>query len=162
MWPKAFAQLIELAPHISRLLPMADRFLKAKAAAVEDDGGTRHAVEAMAEGLRGDLGQVTAAHAGLRKQLHDLGTKIEASDTNIANSIAARVDGLGTGIALLASKVEGTAADSRAARLAAESLEARLRVLEGGQARLQIFLILALVLIVAMLAFGAVLFIHTR
>ena len=158
MWPKAFAQLIELAPHISRLLPLADRVLKQKAAGVQDDAGTRRAIDDMAEGLRGDLGQVTAAHAGLYKQIHELSARVEGADS----SMATQLDGLGTSIALLGSKVEGTVADSRAARLAAESLEARLRVLEAGHGRLQMLLILALVLIVAMLAFQSVLFIHTR
>ena len=158
MWPKAFAQLIELAPHISRLLPLADRALKAKAAGEADDGRTRRAIETMSEGLRSDLGQIAAAHAGLYKQIHDLGARVEAVDTGVA----ARVDGLGTSIALLGSKVEGTVAESRASRLAAESLEARLHVLEAGHGRLQVLLAVALVLLVAMLAFEAVIFIHTR
>ena len=65
MWPKA---LLELAPHIVRLVPAANRFLQDKASG---DDASRKAMEAMAEGLRGDLGQVTAAHAGLYRQLNE-------------------------------------------------------------------------------------------
>ena len=35
MWPKALAQLIELAPHAARLLPMADKFFQSKTAGEE-------------------------------------------------------------------------------------------------------------------------------
>ena len=86
----------------------------------------------MSEGLRSDLGQIAAAHAGLYKQIHDLSARVEAVDTGVA----ARVDGLGTSIAL--------------------------HVLEAGHGRLQVLLAVALVLLVAMLAFQAVIFIHTR
>jgi len=65
MWPKA---LLELAPHLVRLVPAANRFLQDKAAG---DDANRKAIETMAEGLRGDLGQVTAAHAGLYRQLNE-------------------------------------------------------------------------------------------
>jgi septal ring factor EnvC (AmiA/AmiB activator) len=68
MWPKAIAQLVELLPHVARLLPLADRFFSAKAADAE---ASRTAMEQMAQGLRGDLGQVTASHAGLYRQLNE-------------------------------------------------------------------------------------------
>ena len=81
MWPKAFAQLIELAPHVSRLLPMADRFLNAKTADAE---ASRSAMQQMAEGLRGDLGQVTASHAGLYRQLNEQSEKLSDLSTDVA------------------------------------------------------------------------------
>jgi chromosome segregation ATPase len=68
MWPKVIAQLFELLPHISRLLPMADRFLSSKAAA---EKANEAALAAMADGVRGDLGQITKAHSGLYRQLQD-------------------------------------------------------------------------------------------
>jgi hypothetical protein len=73
MWPKALTQLIELAPHIGRLLPMADGFFRSKTASEE---ASRTAMDQMAEGLRGDLGQVTASHAGLYRQLNDQNEKL--------------------------------------------------------------------------------------
>jgi hypothetical protein len=68
MWPKVFAQLVELLPHVSRLIPMADKFFASKTAS---EKANEAALAAMAEGVRGDLGQVTAAHAGLYRQLQD-------------------------------------------------------------------------------------------
>ena len=73
MWPKAFAQLIELAPHISRLLPMADRFFQSKATG---DEANRKAVEALGERLRADLNQVNVTHASLAEQISDLSAKL--------------------------------------------------------------------------------------
>jgi len=68
MWPKVIAQLFELLPHISRLLPMADKYFNSKAAA---EKANEAAMAAMAEGVRGDLGQVTKAHVGLYRQLQE-------------------------------------------------------------------------------------------
>jgi hypothetical protein len=68
MWPKVIAQLFELLPHITRLVPMADKYFSSKTAT---EKATEAAMVAMAEGVRGDLGQVTKAHAGLYRQLQD-------------------------------------------------------------------------------------------
>jgi chromosome segregation ATPase len=73
MWPKVIAQLFELLPHITRLVPMADRFLSSKAAA---EKANETAMAAMAEGVRGDLGQVTKAHVGLYRQLQEQSAQI--------------------------------------------------------------------------------------
>jgi len=73
MWPKVIAQLFELLPHIARVLPMADKFFTSKAAA---EKANEAALAAMAEGVRGDLGQVTRAHAGLYRQLQDQSAQI--------------------------------------------------------------------------------------
>jgi len=73
MWPKVIAQLFELLPHITRLVPMADRYLSSKTAS---EKATEAAMAAMAEGVRGDLGQVTKAHAGLYRQLQDQSAQI--------------------------------------------------------------------------------------
>ena len=75
MWPKVIAQLFELLPHITRLVPMADKYLSSKTAS---EKATEAAMAAMAEGVRGDLGQVTKAHAGLYRQLQDQRLQIDA------------------------------------------------------------------------------------
>jgi hypothetical protein len=75
MWPKVIAQLFELLPHISRLLPLADKFFTSKAAS---EKANEAAMVAMAEGVRGDLGQVTKAHLGLYRQLQDQSAQITA------------------------------------------------------------------------------------
>ena len=66
-------QLFELLPHISRLVPMADKYFSQKAAA---EKANEAALAAMAEGVRGDLGQVAKAHAGLYRQLQDLSAQV--------------------------------------------------------------------------------------
>jgi len=108
MWPKALTQLIEIAPHIVRLLPMADRFFQSKSA---EQDASRTAMEQMAEGLRGDLGQVTASHAGLYRQLNDQSEKL----SNLS-------------------------ADLRSTRSAVETNEARLISIEERQRRILLVL----------------------
>lgn len=66
-------QLFELLPHVTRLVPLADRYFSAKAAT---ESANEAALAAMAEGVRGDLGQVTAAHAGLYRKLQEQGNQI--------------------------------------------------------------------------------------
>jgi chromosome segregation ATPase len=73
MWPKVLLQLFELLPHISRLVPMADKYLSTKTAS---EKANEAAMAAMAEGVRGDLGQVTKAHAGLYRQLQEQSAQI--------------------------------------------------------------------------------------
>jgi chromosome segregation ATPase len=73
MWPKALAQLIELLPHIARLLPAADRFLQNKTAG---DESTRMALQQMADDLRGDLRRTSASHEGLYRQLNGQGERL--------------------------------------------------------------------------------------
>mgnify|MGYP001550130322 FL=1 len=75
MWPKVITQLFELLPHTSRLVPMADKYFNAKAA---KDEAAAAAMLAMAEGVRGDLGQVTQAHAGLYRQIQEQSVQIAA------------------------------------------------------------------------------------
>jgi exonuclease VII large subunit len=52
---------------------MADKYLSSKTAS---EKATEAAMAAMAEGVRGDLGQVTKAHAGLYRQLQDQSAQI--------------------------------------------------------------------------------------
>jgi hypothetical protein len=73
MWPKVIAQLFELLPHITRLVPMADKYFSSKTAS---EKANEAAVAAMAEDVRGDLGQVTKAHAGLYRQLQEQSAQI--------------------------------------------------------------------------------------
>lgn len=73
MWPKALAQLIELAPHIARLLPTADRYLQSKAAG---DDATRTTLAGIGEDIRADIKRVTASHEGIYRQLNEQGERI--------------------------------------------------------------------------------------
>ena len=130
MWPKALTQLIELAPHLSRLLPMADRFLQSKGATEE---ASRKAMDAMAEGLRGDLGQVTASHAGLYRELHDQSDRLTA-----------------------------LAAETRTARLAAEAAEASVLSLEARLRRLGFLFNVTFALLAIVIVLLVVMLLHHR
>lgn len=101
MWPKVIAQLFELLPHISRLVPMADKYLSSKTAS---EKANEAAMAAMAEGVRGDLGQVTKAHAGLYRQLQEQSVQIAgvAEEVKQARLAAERDDNR---LAALESKV---------------------------------------------------------
>ncbi|HMH12353.1 MAG TPA: hypothetical protein VK578_04530 [Edaphobacter sp.] len=66
-------QLFELLPHVTRLVPVADRYFSSKAA---NEKANEAALVAMAEGVRGDLGQVTKAHAGLYRQIQEVSAQI--------------------------------------------------------------------------------------
>jgi hypothetical protein len=125
MWPKAIAQLIELLPHAARLLPVADNFFKSKTAGEE---ANRKAMEAMADGLRGDLGQVTASHTGLYRQLNDQSEKLAEISV-----------------------------EARAAREAAEAAQARITNLELRLDRIATLLLVVTVIAVVLLILSIVL-----
>jgi hypothetical protein len=119
MWPKVIAQLFELLPHVTRLVPMADRFLTSRAS---NDRATEAAMVAMAEGVRGDLGQVTQAHAGLYRQLQEQSTLIvEVKE------------------------------EARRARLGVESVEARITALERTVATQRLTSVIGMVLMAAVM-----------
>ncbi len=86
MWPKILMQLFELLPHVTRPVPVADKYFSAKAA---NENANEAAFAAMAEGVRGDLGQVTAAHAGLYRKLQDQGNQITDLTEDVRTARAA-------------------------------------------------------------------------
>jgi chromosome segregation ATPase len=122
MWPK---MLLELVPHIARLVPMADKFFQSKTAGEE---ANRRAMEAMADGLRGDLGQVTAAHAGLYRQLNDQSDKLAEISV-----------------------------ETRAARASAEAAEARVANLERRLDRIATLLLIVTFIAVVLLILSIIL-----
>ena len=129
MWP-VLVQLLKLAPHVTRLAPVADRYLQSKA----DNGKSqRRALDEMGERLRGelaltaertneDLTRVTTAQAGIVQQL----TKQNAT-------------------------LEGISADLHAARLASGALDERMVQMEARIQRLWV-MVLAGMIALAMLA----------
>ena len=97
MWPKILAQLIpqlvDLLPHVKRVVPMADKFLSSKAA-------SDAAIAAMAAGVRTDLGEVANANAGLSRQMNDLGAQI-ATVGETAEQARTSATALGDSVATL-------------------------------------------------------------
>jgi multidrug resistance efflux pump len=58
MWPRLLAQLLELLPHVTRLVPLADRYLTSRSAA-----------ERAQEETLTVLGGLTRSHANLSTEL---------------------------------------------------------------------------------------------
>jgi chromosome segregation ATPase len=109
---------------------MADRFLNAKTADAE---ASRSAMQQMAEGLRGDLGQVTASHAGLYRQLNEQSEKLSELSSDVAT-----------------------------VKRSVESLDPRLTRLEQQNSRLTLLLGLSLVLLAGVLVLAVILLLHHR
>ncbi len=133
MWPKVLLQLFELMPHVTRLVPMADKYFSSKTAT---EKATEAAMIAMADGVRGDLGQVTKAHAGLYRQLQDQSAQI----TEVAEEV-------------------------KRSRLAAEQHENRMVALESTVASLQLWIkggISLLILLAAVIIYLLVHIMHVR
>lgn len=87
MWPKILVQLFELLPHATRLIPIADKYFSQRSAT---EKATEAAFTALAEDVRGDLGQVAKTHEGLYRQLQeqsgllaDLGEDVRRARTSI-------------------------------------------------------------------------------
>lgn len=143
MWPKTLAQLLELAPHVTRLAPVANRYLQSKTDRRE---ASRRAMEQLADGLRGDLGQIGD---GLRG---DLG-QMAAAQAGIYHQLSEQSEVL--------SRI---AADVRATRLATDEMEAGIARIEARVARLWITLFAGVVLVgliaAAILSVFAVLHVH--
>jgi hypothetical protein len=66
MWPRLIAQLIELLPHVTRLVPMADKYLSSKAAS---DRTHAAALNSLGETMHGDLTVLSDSHAALTRQV---------------------------------------------------------------------------------------------
>ncbi len=112
-------QLIELAPHVTRLVPMADRYLQSK---TDSGKAQRRALEEMAERLRGDIGQ---AREEMRGELTQVGQQLQAQSATLAS---------------LAENVQ-------AARRSSDEMEARLKGMEARMARLGMILIAGMVVL---------------
>jgi len=117
MWPKALAQLLELAPHVTRLVPVADRYLQSRAQVRDTQ---QRALEQIADGLRGDLGQLAD---GMRGDL----TQLAAAQAGIYHQLNQQSETL-----------VKIAADMRAARLTSDEIETRMSQIEKRISRLWI------------------------
>ena len=119
---------------------MADRFFKEKATG---DDATKKALEAhrqsleanqqamgsLAEGLRADLGQVTAASGGLERQLTELERQLKEIDKHLS----------------------GARADALSAKLASERMDTRLGEMEARQRQLAVLVWVILALLATIL-----------
>jgi hypothetical protein len=86
MWPRVLMQLFELLPHVTRLVPIADKYFSSRSAS---EKANEAAFTAMAEGVQADLGQVTKAHAGLYRKLQEQEAQIAEVGEEVRLSKAA-------------------------------------------------------------------------
>ncbi len=108
MWPKLLVQylpqLIELLPHVSRVVPAADKYLAQK-------GVSDEKLDALGESVRGDLGRVAKAHIALAEQLDVFAGSVseaaaEAKRSRMAAELAQlKVEALGRQLQALRSLV---------------------------------------------------------
>jgi len=109
MWP-VLVQLLKLAPHVTRLAPVADRYLQSRA----DNGESqRRALDEMSERLRGEL-------ALTGEQMHGDVTRLTAMQAGILQQLTEQ-----------SGTLERIAAESHSARLASEALDERIRGMEA-------------------------------
>jgi len=86
MWPKILMQLVDLLPHATRLIPVADKYFASRHAS---EKANEAALMAMAEGVQADLGQVTKAHAGLYRKLQEQETQLAGVGEEVRQAKAA-------------------------------------------------------------------------
>jgi len=70
MWPKI---LLELLPHFTRVLPLADRYFSSRG---EEDKAHAVALASLGEEVRGSLERIDEVHAGLQDALKTQGEQI--------------------------------------------------------------------------------------
>jgi CHASE3 domain sensor protein len=73
MWPKVLMQLFELLPHVSRLVPMAERYFSGRATVERNNEST---LAAMADSVDGTMGQMAKAHESLYRRLQETDGRI--------------------------------------------------------------------------------------
>lgn len=94
MWPKI---LFELLPHLTRLVPMADRYLTTRTAS---EKAQEAALAALGAEVRGELGQLGEVHTGIQRQLQDQGAQLSELAVEVTRArmgvenMEARVAGL--------------------------------------------------------------------
>jgi chromosome segregation ATPase len=93
MWP----MLLELLPHFTRLLPMADKYLSTRSAS---EKAQEAALVALGDKVRGELGQLGEVHAGIQRQLLEQSAQLAETSVEVTRvrmgveSLEARVAGI--------------------------------------------------------------------
>ncbi|HEY0263511.1 MAG TPA: hypothetical protein VGC07_03215 [Granulicella sp.] len=125
MWPKLIAQMVELLPHIARLVPMADAFFASRSAqqAAASEKATETTFVNLSEDVRADLGKLAAAQESLYRQMQEHGTQLST-----------------------------IAGDTHRARMAVEGHADRITKLESAVSGLRIWLLITVVLLIVAVA----------
>jgi multidrug resistance efflux pump len=80
MWPRLLAQLLELLPHVTRLVPLADRYLTSRSAAERAHEAT---LTALRTDLSGSHASLAAALATQTQKLDDLTLQTDRNRTDL-------------------------------------------------------------------------------
>jgi chromosome segregation ATPase len=105
MWPRLFSQLVELLPHATRLLPMADNYLavrregaqsqsqaQSQAQAEAQAAAQAAAIAELAESMRADAGQIVNSYNSLARQVAEQKSQLavlqDAVEVTQAQSVA--------------------------------------------------------------------------
>jgi len=80
MWPKLF---LDLLPHFSRLMPVADKYLAGRSAS---DKAHQDAMTALRADVRGQMGRVTEAQTGVNRQLQQQSAQISELSVDAARA----------------------------------------------------------------------------
>lgn len=126
-------QLLELMPHFTRLLPMADRYLSSRSTR---DEAHEAMLQGVAESVRTDLGRVAKAHVDASARLDEF-----------AAHVGTIADGMGA-IAVEARAAREMAEQARAAAALASNHAAEV---EAQMRSLRLWVRVGLVLVVALL-----------
>jgi chromosome segregation ATPase len=78
MWPRLLAQLVELLPHATRLLPLADNYLAVRREGSQTQAAQSAAMNELAESLRTDASRIAASYNSLTRQIAEQKTQINA------------------------------------------------------------------------------------
>jgi chromosome segregation ATPase len=80
MWPKI---LFELLPHLTRLVPMADKYLTTRSAS---ERAQEAALAALGTEVRGELSQMGEAHSGLQRQLQEQSAQLAETAVEVTRT----------------------------------------------------------------------------
>jgi hypothetical protein len=80
MWPKL---LLDLLPHFSRLMPMADKYLAGRSAS---EKAQEAALAALSGDVRKQMGRMSEAQAGLGRLVQEQGTQISEIAVDVART----------------------------------------------------------------------------
>jgi CHASE3 domain sensor protein len=86
MWP----MLLELLPHFTRLLPMADKYLSTRTAS---EKAQEAALAALGVAISGRLGELGEVHAGIQRQLLEQGEQLAEAAVEVTR-VQASVEGV--------------------------------------------------------------------
>jgi chromosome segregation ATPase len=75
--------LLELLPHFTRLLPMADKYLSTRSVS---EKAQEAALVALGDKVRGELGQLGEAHTGIQRQMQEQSAQLAETAVEVTRA----------------------------------------------------------------------------